>query len=350
MSLPIRSVGLIATGALLCVSLGVTVGAYVVAPPVPESLSTPAEVTSAMVSSRAFNDERTVRVTIKLRESEPVTTPLTGRVTSLFVAGGSSLTSGKAVMDVDGQRVIALHTATPLYREIADGITGEDISSLQEELVRLGYDIAITGKVNWWTRWALADLMEISDTHGGVPESVPHSNIVWLPAATVSVHEVKARLGDTLSEGAVLMTLSGGALSGSVTIPQDALSGARVLLYQDKSYPVADNGVVEDQELLSALAASPIISAGGSSNNGEGGKNQSEVSVSVPWLLAAPIEVQIVPAAALFGVSGDQACVTSVDGHSQRVKIIASELGQTFIQAESPLGKVTLNTEGLSCQ
>lgn len=348
MSLRVRSIALLAVGVLLCVSLGAVFGAYVVVPPVPDSLAGPAEVTTALASSRVFDNERTVRVTVKLREAEPVLTPTTGRVTALSLAPNSRLDSGTTIMDVDGVPVVALHTSTPLFRDIADDVAGEDIAALQAELQRLEYSVDVTGKGNWQTRHAAADLLGVNDGQGGVPESIPFTHFLWLPAASVTVNEVTAHLGDVLTEGATLLTLTGGALSGSVTIPEGALPGPRVLFYQDKAYPVADNGTIEDQELLAALAASPVASAGG--NNGEGSESKSEVSVSVPWRLATPIDVQIVPAAALFGISGDQGCVAGTDGKTRKVRIVASELGQTFVHGEAPLGEVTLTTEGLSCQ
>lgn len=348
MSLPLRSIGLTAVGALLCVSLGATLGVYVVAPPVPESLAGPAEVTTALASSRAFDDERTVRVTVKLRESEPVMTPATGRVTALSLVPNSKLDSGTKIMDVDGIPVVALHTGTPLFRDVVDDVAGEDIEALQSELQRLGYAVDVTGKGNWQTRNAAADLLGVNDGQGGVPESIPFNRFLWLPAASVTVNEVKAHLGDILTEGATLLTLTGGALSGSVTIPEGARPGSRVLVYQDQTYPVGENGVIEDQKLLAELAASPLFA--GSGANDEGGENKSEVAASLAWRLASPLDVQIVPAAALFGVTGDQGCVAGVDGKTHKVDIVASELGQTFVQAEAPLGEVTLKTEGLSCQ
>lgn len=346
MSLPVRSIGLIALGAALCVSLGATLGAYAVAPPVPDSLAGPTEVVSAMASSRSFDDERTVRVTVKLRESEPVVTPTVGRVTALSLAPNTTLNSGTAVMDIDGIPVVGLHTSTPLFRDVADDVSGEDIEALQSELQRLGYAVDVTGNSNWQTRHAAADLLGIDDGHGGVPAVIPFTHFLWIPARSVTVNEVKVRLGDTLSEGATLMTLTGGAHAGSVTIPEGAMPGPRVLVFQDQTYPVGENGAIEDQKLLTELVSSPMFMSG----NGEGGENKSEVSASLAWRLATPLEVQIVPAAALFGVAGDQGCVAGTDGKTHKVSIVASELGQTFVRAEAPLGEVTLKTEGLSCQ
>lgn len=214
---------------------------------------------------------------------------------------------------------------------------------------RLGYDILVSGKVDWATRWALSDLLGVDDGHGGVPQVLPRSSIVWLPAESVRVNEVKVRLNDVLTDTSTLMPLTGGALSGKVTIPEGALPGERVLFYQDKTYPVGDNGVIGDQELLSALISSAHDAPAGSSET-EGGAAKSEVSVSIPWRLAQPINVHVLPAAALFGLVRNHGCVTNQDGTITKVEVIGSELGQTFVLSNSVLSEVSLKTEGLQCQ
>lgn len=345
-----RTIALAGVGAALCVALGISVGTYVFAPPVPHSLAGSVELTSAMVSARSFDDERSVRVSVKLHESEPVLSPTVGRITALFLAPHASLVSGDKVMEVDGQPVVALHTASPLYRDITDGVEGRDIVALQEELGRLGYDIAVTGQVNWATRWALADVLGVDDVHGGVPELISRASIMWLPAESVTVNEVKVRTNDVLSESTILMTLIDQTQSGKISVPEGALPGARVLFYQDKSYPVADNGVIEDQELLAAIVASAQNLSAGAEPRQDNGDNTAEISVSIPWRLAEPLEVYVVSASALFGLMGNQGCIAGVDGNVHRVEVIASELGQTFITSDSSLGQVTLKTEGLQCQ
>lgn len=344
MALPVRSLALGVTGMLLAAALGTTLGAYVLAPPVPDSLAGPEEITSVMVTSRPHADERSVRIRVQLKQPEPVNTPVTGRITALSVASNTTLTSGTKVMEVDGLPVVALQTSTPLYRELVDDASGDDIAALQDELQRLGFDVAVTGRVNWSTRKAAADLLGVDDGQGGVPESIPHTSFLWLPARTVTVNEVKVHLGDTLTEGAQLLTLTGGANTGTVDIPPQALPGDRVLVFQDKEYPIGANGVVEDQELLTKM-----LSAAQQQNSGGEGQNTGETSLTLSWRLATPIEVQIVPAAALFGVSADHGCVSS-EGRPVRVKIIASELGQTFVHTDQRLGEVSLKPEAMSCQ
>ncbi|WP_175956015.1 hypothetical protein [Schaalia sp. Marseille-Q2122] len=343
MALSLRHIGLGLTGVLIVGALGATLGALTFAPPVPSSLSTPPSITSAAVSSRSFVDERTVTITLKIKEADAAVTPRAGRVTALNVTPGSELTSGSPMLSLDGHRIIALHTATPLYREINDEAVGTDIEALQNELVNLGYDIAVTGRGSWGTRYALADLLDIDDGNGGVPASIPHDLIFWLPAQKVNVKAVNAHLGDVLEPNAELVTLTGGASSGFITLPPGAVDGSRVLKVSGKDYPVPDTGIIEDQALLQAIVASEAYTFGQMQQQGK-----EDAVLSLPWKLAEPIDVQAVPAAALFDVTPETACVSS-GGKILPVTIIASELGQSFITTAEPLTEVDLQVEGLKC-
>ena len=46
------------------------------------------------------------------------------------------LTSGKTAMKVNGVSVVALATATPMYRDLATGDKGDDVLALNNELAR----------------------------------------------------------------------------------------------------------------------------------------------------------------------------------------------------------------------
>ena len=111
----LRSIALAGAGTLLAASLGATLGVYVIAPPVPDSLSSPASVTTATVSSRDFADERSVQMNVTVTPASPVLAPRTGRVTALSLLPGGSIESGSKIMDIDGLPIIALHTSTPLF-------------------------------------------------------------------------------------------------------------------------------------------------------------------------------------------------------------------------------------------
>lgn len=53
---------------------------------------------------------------------------------------GATLTEGKSAMTISGRPVFVLQGATPVYRDLTPGSTGEDVRQLQLALARLGYN------------------------------------------------------------------------------------------------------------------------------------------------------------------------------------------------------------------
>lgn len=337
-----RTVGVTLVATAFAAALGATLGAYLIAPPVPDSLSAPAPVTSAPVSTREFTDERSVQMLVTIQDSSPIPTPRPGRVTELFIQNGQELSSGVKVMSIDAQPIIAIHTSIPVFRDIADGVEGQDIHALQEELVRMGFSIAVDGKVGRDTRFALARLIGINTDSDTVPDAIEHTHFLWIPASQVTVSELKVRLGDVVAEAAPLLSFGTSASTGRIEVPQGNIAGARLAIFEHKEYPVPETGVVDNQDLLQAVANSPIRSL-------QGEESSSTIAVSLGWKLETPISVQVVPAQAVFDAFLDKGCVSS-GGKTVPVRIIGSELGQTFIQTEQALSEVDMQVEGLTCQ
>ena len=67
---------------------------------------------------------------------------LFGNASGLVTAdwSGNGLTSGKGAYQVNDRTVVALNTATPLYRDLKTGDTGGDVLALNNELNLLGYN------------------------------------------------------------------------------------------------------------------------------------------------------------------------------------------------------------------
>ena len=75
-----------------------------------------------------------------------------GTVTADWSADG--LASGKGAYKVNDRVVVALNTATPLYRDLKTGDKGDDVLALNNELSRLGYN-SVAGSDTYW--WATSD-------------------------------------------------------------------------------------------------------------------------------------------------------------------------------------------------
>lgn len=75
-----------------------------------------------------------VRVPVSV-EGDPV-------LTRSVVSAGDVVNEGDRVAEVSGRPVFVLQGDTPVYRTLQPSMTGDDVSAVQESLIRLGYDIA----------------------------------------------------------------------------------------------------------------------------------------------------------------------------------------------------------------
>lgn len=340
-----RSFAIVAFSCLLCVAGGGALGALLLAPPVPESLKAAPTLISVPVESRVIDDSRNIPLAFITGKTTSLTAPLSGKVTALDISTGGTLNSGEEIARIDGQPLIALSTSTPLYRPLADGVKGDDITALQEELSRLGYIVTVSGVVDWNTRWAIADLLGIEDGAGAVPSEIPTSSVVWIPAPSVTVASCDIGLGQSLDPSAPILTVTDSSERAVLTLPDEAIAGDRVLTLSTGSLPVPADGVITDPATLGAIKESDQYKGFTAAFK----DNANEGVFNVPWTLATPINALVVPPSSLFGIVGDKACVAQ-DGQVYAATIVGSQLGQSYIVVDAPLNSVDLDVKALSCR
>ena len=142
---------------------------------------------------------------------------------------GQVLRQGQALYETgNGSPVVLLYGAVPDWRALDEGVTGQDVSQLNYDLVNLGYagraDIVALGwdYYSWQTVYAVQRL----EAHLGVsgpPGSLSLGQVVFEPAA-LRVAAVTGSLGGPAS-GPVLMATSDRQV---VTIPLDAADQSEV--------------------------------------------------------------------------------------------------------------------------
>ncbi|MFD7153237.1 peptidoglycan-binding protein [Kribbella sp. NPDC059898] len=108
------------------------------APPAASQITVP--VAKKLLSSKvvgrgdaSFDGAVNIRV-----ETAGLTTPaiVTGKVPTV----GSTITEGKALLEITGRPVIGLAGVLPMYRTLSPGSKGPDVLQLEQTLDRLGYD------------------------------------------------------------------------------------------------------------------------------------------------------------------------------------------------------------------
>lgn len=323
--------------------MAMSAGILIARQPVPDSLAGAQALTVVPISKRDFTDTRSVTMTVTPGTATPVLSPQTGRITAASIEAGQSISSGDRIIDIDGARIIALATSVPLWRSLERDMRGADVDALQSELARLGYDVWDTGVMDWSTRFAAADLLGMEDGYGGVPDSIPHDRFVWIPSATTTVETVDAEVGQPTDDTKALFTLAAVQTRVTIQIPDGALEGERDIALGDAALPVDASGEVDDLETIAAILASPQYAAAK-----ETAKESGTVSLQLEWSLREPITVTVVPPGALFGLSGSTGCVAH-DGVVVPVRIVTSQVGQTYVVPDSDIDSVDLNVEGLAC-
>lgn len=323
--------------AAVLVSVGLGGGFLLTRSRIPQSLRSSGDAGSMAVSPSSFDDSRSVQLTVTLGSSSTVTSPVSGTVTSSSCTANGTVSSGSAPFGVDATPILALHTATPLYRELSSGTRGDDARALNDALRALGYAAPDSD----WFVWdsiaaynALADSVGARKLTADAGWRIDPSYFMWIPADTVTVSECKASVGQQVTAGMEMFVTGAAPVKASLPAKaQDMLSGDRLVSINGQDIAVPE-GTAElaDQTAMAAVAGSgefrlAQLSAGQSP--GAGGT----LSVTYTWRLANPVEAVTVPPSAVYDAQGETACVVA-DGEPTPVRIIASQLGKTMVSPD----------------
>ena len=220
-------------------------------------LGMPHTVESAPASSQEYSGTQQVNVVPTIAADRQLLGNATGTVTENWMAG--ELRSGSRAYQVNDRTVVALHTATPLYRDLKVGDRGEDVRSLNDELSRLGYDsVPQSGEYNRNTGNGWRQLMVDAGNSDGAGEddmNLRLSDTMWIPSDSVKVQGWSATQGSAVQAGAPLGTVPGGLVRLAIRggKPSDE---ERPLTVFGVAAPLAPGTTdITDGELLQRIAA-----------------------------------------------------------------------------------------------
>lgn len=328
-------------GALIAVAAFVS-GAWLFAPKVPQELS-PAEPTMwSPVTPRTVDDPRQVDLAVAMAAPVEIRSASEGMVTSIDCSPPAGLVSGTVALSVDGDPVIGLNTGTPLWRDLGRGDSGADVSALQAELVRLGYDADLDGIVGRQTLNAVAALLQLTDDEAAVYDVIDRASFLWLPTAEVSSATCDSAVGERAAPGDVLFTAPGVILSARIELlPAAMVEGPRMLVVDDQVLSVDSEGSITDPTALRGLQSTRSFA-----------RWESDPFTSPPiqgsLILAEPRTVFSVAPLAIYDVVDRSGCV-SVGDQGLLVSIISSEFGHSLIEFEegaTPASEVEISENG----
>jgi putative ABC transport system ATP-binding protein len=130
-----------------------------------------------------------------------------GVVTKLYLSEGQALPTLKPLLQVDGATVYGIASATPFYRDLVEGDTGDDVKALQAALAAAGYDPGTTdGDFGGQTTTALEDWQEAQGLD--VTDRLSLASFVSFPPGSI-VLDLPIAVGDRLAAGGNLATVGG---------------------------------------------------------------------------------------------------------------------------------------------
>lgn len=320
------------------VAAGAAAGAVLLRADAPSSVVAATGPRTAPVSVETYDGTKQATATPRLADPTTLVLGAFGRVRSSVCVPEATIASGSSPLVLDDRPMLALATAQPLWRDLDVGARGQDVTDLQTELARLEYGVTVDGLYGPETRTAVRALL----TGIGVARpsgALAVSDVMWLPAPEVKVASCAVAVGDAFAGGEVA-TVGGGLVALEVG-GSDPVEGW-VARFQGVNAPINSDRTVTDVAFLATVAASPLL---------DWAQSEGPGTLDLEIALAEPLQVAVVPPAALFGLVGDRGCLVADDGDVRPVQVVTSALGQTLVVVDGPVPEqVSLEPDdGLAC-
>jgi len=288
---PGRRGWLAAAAAVLVVAAGASAWA------VTRGDDTPTAQSLATATARRATLTQTVDASFALAKdgTSTLASPAAGTVTSVAITQGKAVKALTKLAGVDGNPVYGIPSGYPLYRGLAEGDEGPDVTALQKALAAAGYDPGeADGDFGTGTADALADWQ----ADHGLEETGRldlASFVSYKPGAVVD--DVTVKVGDRMQAGGKLATLAPTqSLVATADVSQLDVAklkvGQRVTLTFDALDGAATSGTVDE------IADSPT---------------SSDSSAGTTTVVQYPVTVRIgkLPTGARTGMTGQASVVTT---------------------------------------
>lgn len=221
----------------------------------------PAHVVAVVERAERFDPESSP-VTWVAAESVPVRSHTAGTVTAVHLVEGGGLVDGDVVLEVDGLPVLAFVAPAPLYRDVVEGLSGQDVLSVQQFLRARGFRVTADGTAGPSTARAIA---AFNSRHGrSGSETLEVSSVLWVPETVGPPVGIVVRVGDVIEPQTEVFVASDGQDRVEVTAREADVE--RTLAVGDVEVRLeAGSTTVTDQhdvnQLRAAMAGEPT--AGG---------------------------------------------------------------------------------------
>ncbi|KFI56470.1 peptidoglycan-binding domain-containing protein [Bifidobacterium callitrichos] len=353
---------------ILTAAVSVGAAAFLLPDRHPAILSSAKEVTSAPVGIQRYDANRQISVIPTLSASRQVLINTSGTVTADH--SGEGLVSGRAALAVDERPIVALATATPLYRDLKYGDKGRDVRAFNDELARLGFGApADTDRYTTRTVKAVKALWRGLGVTSTLDGNLAIADVIWLPQREATVFDWNGVPGTMVTAGTPIGRIPGALTAISLRDGAAENADRTITVFGQQGVLKAGATRIDDPEFCARVTASPEFrmfaqsssskSAQGQSSGQSSGQSASQESaqgIDATVALTQPLDVMRVPAAAVFGVDGNTGCIAS-DGRTIPVTVIGADLGVSLVRpadgSEPSAGPSTVQVggaiRGLTC-
>lgn len=295
----------------------------------PESLSQAQTPEYVAVTSTKYDDKRAVQVQLGYGTPQLALANRGGMITHATCAVDAAIESGSSPLHVDGQPVIALATATPLWRDIRPKTKGADVDALHEVFRTLQLDAPKPGEaadqrtINSWI-----ELRKRANHPKPETKTLTLADTIWVPATKPPTTQCHAGTGTRINPGTPLVTYQPTVTTARiVAMPNNLAPGQRKLTLSGKEIPLNPDGTITDLAALSSVTHQQTKS----NNPNEAATTPAELT------LTTPVDVTVVPPSAVAGQA--TSCVITPDG-TIPVTVLNSRMGQTYVTAQQPISQV----------
>ena len=275
--------------------------------------------------------DRQVSVAIKVEYADALSpaASASGTFTTVNVDAGQDVTTGTVLATVDNTPVIAYASATPLWRDLARGATGADVTVAQNFLKAEGF---YAGKADGTVAYSTEKAIKAFNKGKGFGTNNPVlglASLSWIGPGDVTVAAVSVHAGNACAPGTVLFTTTAALAAIDVTETPNVPRDADILLtVSGITTPyVAGSGRVTVPDFVQKVAAA----LGPQTTDGVGTVALAQ-PVVVAWVPSSALVVDQQGRTCFFsGLTGPGTIVEPQGGTIGQVDLDPSFIGQPLL-------------------
>lgn len=227
---------------------------------------------------------------------------LFGNASGLVTAdwSGNGLTSGKGAYQVNDRTVVALNTATPLYRDLKTGDTGGDVLALNNELNLLGYN-SVSGSDTYWRATSDGWKQLMADNGNTSDGSLSLADTLWIPEHEVAVDEWNATAGSMVTGGTAIGKIPGSLTKLTIKNGTASAQDRTLTIFGITGTLPANTTEITDAGFLQQVEANDSYQFVD--------VESKKAGFDATLALSERMRVLRVPAGAVFGINGSTGCI-----------------------------------------